>query len=62
MNITFQTIVKAYLVVLMVISLLIITDRLTEKTSKPILLGDQLNSTVLVMKKGCVFQYRWEKL
>jgi hypothetical protein len=46
----------------MVISLLVITDRLTEKNSNPVFIGDQFNSEVLIIKKGCIFPQRWEKL
>lgn len=62
MIITFKSVLKIYLTVLMAISLLYITDRLTEKTSKPVFIGDQFNSNVLIMKKGCIFTKRWEKL
>jgi len=60
--INFKSVIKIYLTVIMVISLLVITDRLTEKNSNPVFIGDQFNSEVLIIKKGCIFPQRWEKL
>lgn len=62
MKITFNTIIKCYLVILMVLSLLIISDRLTERTSKPMIIQDQINPVILVIKKGCLFPSRIEQL
>jgi hypothetical protein len=62
MTISFKSIVQIYLVVLMFISLLFIVDRMTERQSKPIVVGNELNPVVLVIKKGCIFRKRTEKL
>lgn len=62
MKITFETILKFYLVILMAISMMLITDRLTERSSKPIVVDNDLNSTILLIKKGCFFHSRYEKL
>lgn len=62
MKITFESILKLYLVILMVISMLVIADRLTEITSEPIVVDNNLNSTVLLIKKGCFFRSRYVKL
>lgn len=62
MQITFQSILKIYITVLMALSLLYITDRLVQKSSQPVIVDDQLGSVVLVLKKGCIFPQHWEKL
>ncbi|MEW5821022.1 MAG: hypothetical protein AB1782_12595 [Cyanobacteriota bacterium] len=62
MKITFEYILKIYLVLLMVISLLYIIDRVTETTSKPVLIKDQIKTEVFVIKKGKFFPYRFKKL
>lgn len=62
MKITFESILKLYLVILMVISMMVTVDRLTEQTSKPIVVDNDLNSTILLIKKGCFFRSRYVRL
>ncbi|MGD9580685.1 MAG: hypothetical protein AB7V50_04890 [Vampirovibrionia bacterium] len=62
MKITFEFIIKIYLVVLMVISIMVIADRLTEQTSRPIVIDGDINSTVLLIKKGQFLPARYVRL
>ena len=62
MKITFNTVVKIYLSIVMLLSLAFIADRLSETTSKPIIVKDQIYSNTFVVKKGIFFPARIEKL
>lgn len=46
----------------MAISLLFIIDRVTETTSKPVLIKDQIKTEVFVIKQGKIFPNRIKKL
>lgn len=61
MKITFTTIIRLYLVILMILSLLFIADRLLEESSRPVILSNNIDPVVVIIKKGPIFPGRLQR-